>query len=315
MEASAKFGLLRRGGMEPAFSELARLFEVDPKQPQDVQLSAKERREGVRIFEFSFASPVPGRVPGVLLTPDRPGWFPTILFGHWMMEGSPMRNHTEFLEEARVYARAGAICMLLDTPLVRAGVTEDPDMMHGQEPKAALQMAREWRRAIDILVVRKDVDPRRIAYVGHSFSAGVGAKLTAVEKRIQSFVLMANTYSLREFVYDEHNPQMVAFRQKRGEQDIQTYLQQFPWDDSRFFVSHSAPAGVFIQNGRLDAEIPERIVRKSFEYFQEPKRIEFYDAGHELNSAARMDRANWLQDRLQLGTLDMQALGAIPQLH
>jgi uncharacterized protein len=96
---------------------------------------------------------------------------------------------------------------------------------------------------------------------------------------------------------------------------IRNYLQQFPWDDSRFFVNHSAPAGVFIQNGRLDAEIPERIVQKSFELFEEPKRIEFYDAGHELNSAARTDRANWLEGRLQLETLDMQGLSAIKQLH
>ncbi len=35
-----------------------------------------------------------------------------------------MRNHTEFLEEAIVYARAGAVCLLLDTPLVRPGVAE-----------------------------------------------------------------------------------------------------------------------------------------------------------------------------------------------
>jgi hypothetical protein len=98
--------------MKPAFSELAQLFEVDPKQPQDVQLIAKERREGIRIFDFSFASPVSGRVPGLLLTPDQTGQFPVILFGHWMMEGSPMRNHTEFLEEASVYARAGASSLL-----------------------------------------------------------------------------------------------------------------------------------------------------------------------------------------------------------
>jgi pimeloyl-ACP methyl ester carboxylesterase len=311
-------GLLAVGlvasGQQGSFEELARLFAVDPKQPHDVTFSAKWSREGVRVFDFSFASPVSGRVPGLLITPDRPGQFPVVLFGHWMMSGSPMRNHTEFLEEAIVYARAGAICVLLDTPLVREGVTEDPDMMHGQEPKAALQMAREWRRALDILLLRKDVDPKRIAYVGHSFSAGVGAKLVGVEKRIQSFVLMANTYSLREFVYDDQNPGMVAWRKKVGERKIQSYFRQFPWDDSKPFVAHSAPAAVFVQNGRSDIEIPERIVRKSFECFEEPKRIEFYEASHELNSAATADRGKWLQGRLGMERLDLEALSAIRQL-
>jgi cephalosporin-C deacetylase-like acetyl esterase len=225
-----------------------------------------------------------------------------------------MRNRNEFLEEAIVMARAGAICLLLDTPLVRPGVTEDPDPMLGQGPNAALQMAREWRRAIDLMLARQDVDPKRIAYVGHSFSAGVGAKLAGVEKRIQSLLLMANTYSLREYIYDDQNPEMRAEREKLGEDWIQAYFQKFPWDDSAMFVEHSAPAAVFLQNGRLDKPIPERIVRKSFEHFQDPKRLEFYDAGHELSAVARRDRAEWLQQQLNLQNVNFKAVDSIPQL-
>jgi cephalosporin-C deacetylase-like acetyl esterase len=301
-------------GQPATFDELTKLFQNDPKQSQDVKLSATGDRMGVRTFDFSFSSPVSGRVPGVLVMPDRPGRFPVLLFGHWMMAGSPMRNHTEFLEEAIVYARGGVICLLLDSPLVREGVIEDSDPMHGQGPNGALQMAREWRKALDILLLRKDVDPKRVAYVGHSFSAGVGAKLIGVEKRIQSFVLMANMYSLRDYIYDEQNAEMVAMRDKMGEAWIQHYFRQFPWDDSKTFVEHSAPAAVFLQNGRSDSGLPEKIVRKSYEYFNEPKRIEFYNAGHELNSTARVDRASWLQGRLKLKTLDVQALGAIEEL-
>jgi hypothetical protein len=160
-------GLLAVGlpafGQQTPFDEFAKLFEIDPKQLHDAELSATWNREGVKAFDFSFASPVSGRVPGLLVMPDWPGQFPAVLFGHWMMRGSPMRNHTEFLEEAIVYARAGVICVLLDTPLVREGVVDDPDLMNGQEAKGTVQMAREWRRALDILLLRKDVDPKRVA--------------------------------------------------------------------------------------------------------------------------------------------------------
>lgn len=301
-------------GQSPGFDELSRLFQNDSKQPRDLKLLPAEGRPGVRIFHFSLKSPVSGRVPGVLVTPERPGRFPVILFGHGMMAGSPMRNHTEFLEEAIVYARAGALCLLLDTPLVREGVTEDPDFTHGQEPKATLQMVREWRMALDILLARTDVDAARVAYIGHSFSAGVGAKLAGVEKRIQSFVLMANTYSLREFIYDDQNAELKAWRGKVGDAAIQTYLRQFPWDDSLPFAQHAAPSAVFLQNGRSDTDLPESTVRKSFEYFNGPKKLEFYDAGHALNSTARLDRARWLESRLGLKGLDWKALAAIPQL-
>lgn len=295
-------------------NDLVKLFDNDKNQPAEETLARINGRPGVRIFDYSFASPMTGRVPGTLVTPDRFGRFPAILFGHWMMNGSPLKNRNEFLEEAVVFARAGAVCLLLDSPLIRPGVDEDADWMHGQEANAALQMAREWRRALDLLLARPDVNPTRVAYVGHSFNAGVGAKLTAIEKRIQSFVLMANTYSLRDYVYDDQNQEMVDFQKKVGEPRIQAYFAKFPWDDSAWFVQRSAPSAVFVQNGLLDKDIPESAVRKSFVYFQQPKRLEFYHAGHELDSAARTDRAKWLQQRLKLKRVDFRALDSIPQL-
>ena len=44
------------------------------------------------------------------------------------------------------------------------------------------------------------------------------------------------------------------------------------------------------------------------------KRMEFYDAGHALNSAARLDRARWLQKHLGLKKMDETELGEIEQL-
>ena len=299
---------------QESFEEIAKRFENDRNQPVDEEITAIEAQAGVRVFDYSFTSPVDGRVPGLLVTPLGPGPHPLILYSHWMMKGSPLRSHKEFLDEAIVMAKAGSVCLLLDSPLVRPGVKDDPDPERGQGPRAALQMAREWRRAIDRMLARKDIDAARVAFVGHSFGAGVGAKLTGLEKRIQSFVLMANMYSLREYIYDDQNAEMKAEREKLGEEWIQSYFKNFPWDDSKPFVQRSAPAAVFLQNGRADKPIPERIVRRSFSYFQEPKKLEFYDAGHELNGAARRDRAEWLQKRLHLGALDMQALDSIPQL-
>lgn len=300
---------------EPSIDQVIGFFDHSPGQPAQEQLTALTPRSGVRLFDYSFASPVSGRVPGLLVTPDQTGRrFAVVLFGHWMMPGSPLRNRNEFLEEAIVLARGGALCLLLDSPLVRPGVAEDPDPLHGQAAHAGVQMAREWRRALDLLLARPDADPKRVAYVGHSFNAGVGAKLTAVEKRIRSFVLLANTYSLRGLVYDDRNPEMRAMREKLGEESLRAYFERFPFDDSAPFVRHSAPASVFLQNGRLDKDPPERPVRESFALFREPKRLEFYEAGHELNAAARLDRVKWLAARLRLSRVDYQALDSIPPL-
>ena len=69
--------------------DLDKLFENDRNQPGE-EISARiDGRPGVRMFDYSFASPVAGRVPGTLVTPNRPGRFPVILYGHWMMKGLP----------------------------------------------------------------------------------------------------------------------------------------------------------------------------------------------------------------------------------
>ena len=60
-------------GQQPAFDDLAKLFAVDAKQPHEMTLAESGAHDGVRNFDFSFASPVSGRVPGVVLMPDRPG--------------------------------------------------------------------------------------------------------------------------------------------------------------------------------------------------------------------------------------------------
>ena len=75
-----------------------------------------------------------------------------------------------------------------------------------------------------------------------------------------------------------------------------------------------APAAVFLQFGRQDKPITEKMARRYYELFPEPKRISFYDAGHELDAAARRDRAAWLRQRLSLKPIDNRALARIPQL-
>jgi hypothetical protein len=158
------------------------------------------------------------------------------------------------------------------------------------------------------------VDARRVAYVGHSFDAHVGAILAGVEKRIGSFVLMAGAYANEEYVFDPENRQMLELRRRLGDERLRGYFRDYAWDDPAHFVGHSPPAAVFLQFGRRDEPIPEKMARRDFERFGEPRRIAFYDAGHALDAAARRERAEWLAQRLSLRRPDLKALARIPEL-
>ena len=57
------------------------------------------------------------RVPATLVLPPGKGPFAGILFGHWMMPRSPVRNRKEFLEEALLLARSGAASFQTSVPI------------------------------------------------------------------------------------------------------------------------------------------------------------------------------------------------------
>lgn len=300
----------------PTFEELVHQFDYDSKASLDVRVLKREERDGVTITDLSYASPRGGRVPAYLVAPKGKGPFAAVLFGHWMMSGSPFKNRREFLEEAVVLARSGAVSLLIDAPLVRPGFVEEKDEMRAQAQSAAAsrQQIIDFRRGIDLLIGRKDIDPQRIAYVGHSYDAHIGGILSAVEKRIGSFVLMAGGFADEEYVFDADNPEMKKLRERIGDDKIRAFFHQYAYDDPVHFVGHSAPAAVFLQFGKEDKPIPERWARRYFDLFSEPKKIAFYEAGHALNKEARLERDEWLAERLSLRPIDKAALARIPDL-
>ena len=300
----------------PRLEDLARQFDYDSKAPLDVREVGRERRDGVTVIDLTYRSPLGGRVPAYLVLPKGRGPFPAILYGHWMMPGSPLKNRREFLEEAVVMARSGAASLLIDAPLVRPGYVLEKDEMRAaaQSSETSRQQVIDFRRGIDLLSASPGIRNNAIAYVGHSYDAHVGAILSGVEKRIKSFVLMAGGFADEEYVFDPDNPEMVKLRQRVGDDAIRAYFRKYAWDDPINFIGHSAPAAVFLQFGRQDKPITEKMARRYLELFAEPKRMSFYDAGHALDAAARRDRAEWLRQRLSLKPIDRDALVRIPEL-
>ena len=268
------------------------------------------------VIDVRYPSATTDEVPAYLVVPQAQGPFPLVLFGHWMMEGSPLRNRREFLDEAIVLARSGAMSFLVDAPQVRPGYPTASDEMNALELEshASRQQVKDLRRALDLLVGRDDVDSTRIAYVGHSFHAHVGSILAAVDKRIGAFVLMAGAYSDEEYVFDSSNAAMVAYRKKLGDEPLRRFFATHRWDDPAYFVERSGPAAVYLQFGSRDEAIPERLARRYHAAFERPKEIAFYDAGHALDAAARRARATWLTRRLGVKVPDTAALDRIPPL-
>jgi len=296
-----------------SYEQRVHRFDYDPKTPLEIQDAGSQNRDGIQVQTLSYVSLKGGRVPAYLVVPPGKGPFAAIIYAHWAMNGSSMRNRTEFLDEALVMARAGVVSLLIDAPYARPGFVQSPDPLGPQETEVMFQQIMDVRRGVDLLISRSDVDPNRIAFVGHSFDAQVGGVLSGVEKRIKDYVLMCGVLAVADEVMS-NDEGMVATRAKLGDENIRNYLATYDWLDPVHYISHAAPSALFLQHAKTDGISGAGPAEHFFAIASQPKTLKLYDAPHALNAEARHDRVEWLQKELHLKSVDYKALDKLPEL-
>jgi dienelactone hydrolase len=304
---------------KPSYPDLLPRFDYDSHAALEMRETDVQMRDRVRLIELNYAGASGDRVPAYLLIPPGGGPFPAIIWGHWLKKDSPLANKDEFLEEALVLAHSGVVSLLIDAPQVRhewVDVKSDAGPMEEvkQQSEATVHQVTDLRRGIDLLYGRPDVDRKRIAYVGHSWDAHVGAILAGVETRITAYVLMASGYSDQEEAFASKDPQRVAQIKQVGEDNVREFYREYAWDDPVYFLGHTDRESIFLQFASGDPISKETAQKYLDRFSSKDKKMEFYNAGHALNAAARLDRDRWLQKHLGSKKIDEKALEDIPQL-
>jgi dienelactone hydrolase len=292
-------------------ADLLRHFEYDRKAPLDIQEVGVERRGDVAIHDISYASPKGGRVPAYLVVPSGKGPSAAIIWGHWYWQNSEFCNRKEFLTEAVALAPSGVISLLVDGPIARPGFVEDKDPLSDREAADLVQEIIDVRRGADLLLARPDVDPKRLAYVGHSYHAEVGGFLSGIDKRFKAFVLMAG--SLSDEV-DSKSKEYQDERQKIGPEKFDAFQAKYLWLNPGKYVSHAAPAAVFLQYASQEDYLNPARDREYAAVVSEPKRFKLYDAPHALNAEARRDRIAFLAEQLNFRPPSQSVIAKIPDL-
>lgn len=286
-------------------------LDYDHKAPLDIQEAGVEHRGDVAVHDISYASPKGGRVPAYLVVPAGKGPFAAVIWGHWYWGNSPMRNRREFLDEAVALAPAGVVSLLTDGPIARPGHVEDKADLSEQQVTDLIQQIIDMRRGADLLLARTDVDSKRLAYVGHSYNATVGAFLSGIDKRFKAFVLMAGGLSDE---VDMKSKEYQDYRQKVGAEKFDAFQAKYGWLDPGKFVSHAAPAFVFLQYAAQEKFLNPERAREYAAIVSSPKRLKLYDAPHALNAEARRDRIAFLTEQLQIRPLAPAVVAGIPDL-
>jgi cephalosporin-C deacetylase-like acetyl esterase len=292
-------------------SEMLRHFAYDQKAPLDIKEADVARRGQVAIHDISYASPKGGRVPAYLVVPGRKGPFAAVIWGHWYMPGSEFLNRKEFLDEAVMLAGSGVVSLLTDGPIARPGYVRDPDPLGDLQIQQRVQAILDMRRGADLLLARSDVDPKRLAYVGHSYNASTGAFLAGIDRCFKAFVLMAGNLSDE---VDMKSKEFQDFRKQVGPEKFDAFYAKYAWADQGKYVAHAAPASVFLQYATKEDFLTPARAREYFAIVSEPKIFKLYEAPHALNAEARRDRVAFLVKELALKAPDPAAIARVPEL-
>jgi len=288
------------------------LFDYDAKAPLDIHDKIIEEFDGGSLHDMTYVSPKGGPVAAYLVVPKGKGPFAAVLFGHW---GNGTR--TEFIPEAKLYARAGAVSLLPDYPWDRPQPWHKTPN-HYDKPELdreiEIQAVLELRRGIDLLLARPDVDPKRLAYVGHSYGAQWGSILSAVDKRMKTSVLMAGVAEIGDIFLRGNDPGIIELRKSRPPGQFERYAQIAGEIDALHFVGHAAPIPLLFQFANFEQLFDKTSMEHYATTATDPKKVLYYDAGHDLNDPqALQDRYDWLAKYIDLRRLPIVSSSA-PQV-
>jgi len=219
-----------------------------------------------------------------VVTPEGPASGPGVMFLHWFDE-APNANRSQYLEEARELATRGVISVLpqLAFPWQSAPTDTERDLSRIEDEVEFL------RRAHRLLIDNPDVDPSRIAVVGHDFGAMYGA-------------LVLETIAARCAVLVAPTPRWSDW-----------FLRFWPITSDRFDYMRAlsrvdpivaipgAGCPLLFQFGSGDFYIAPMTGSELFETAIDPKQILTYDIGHAMDlEQVESDRVAFLIDHLGL---------------
>jgi cephalosporin-C deacetylase-like acetyl esterase len=270
----------------PPFSERVHLFDYTP-EPLTITEVGVQHRLFADVHDITYAAPggTPASAYLVVPTRARPP-YAAVLFGHWLGPGS---SRAEFLSEALGLARKGVVSLLPqgDFPWFVDPVGNEQDTANITAEVIKL------RRGLDLLTARSDVDPSRIAFVGHDYGAMAGSIVSAVDSRVSAEILMAPDATY----FNWFNKYWIGY--EGAQADAYSALLA-PYDPIEY-VGHAPAGGVLFQFSAHDQYVTPAVRDALLAAASEPKSAQiFSNAGHHLNNAARRARDAWLASKLGL---------------
>lgn len=264
-------------------------FNYDINMPLRLREIGEHAADGYVQGLFTYDSPFGYRRIAELIRPEGDAVCAAILYVHWYEPESRHSNRTQFVDEAIEMAKRGAASLLIET------MWSDLDWFYKRtqdnDYENSIRQTIELRQAMDILLAQPGIDTERFAYVGHDFGGMYGVLAGSIDPRPRSYVVMASTPRFSDWY---------LYYPKLEGDAREAFIARMSELDPIEHVAELAPAPIFFQFAHEDFHVPKERAHAFFDAAREPKRIGWYDGGHELDAVARSERMAWLSEQLGL---------------
>jgi pimeloyl-ACP methyl ester carboxylesterase len=209
-----------------------------------------------------------------------------ILFMHWFAPGTVGADRTEYLADAVGLAERGTVSFL-----PQGGFPWQADPVGTKaDARAIRRQLAVFRSLLHRLANRADVDPARVAVVGHDYGAMYAALLARTDRHVHAAVLETPDATWENWFLKF----WLGFEGDQAIQYAATFGGLEPVD-----AIHGLGDRIYLQFGDDDFFIPEE-VRTAFAASDPGAKVSVYAAAHELNTDATADRLAWLETELSL---------------
>jgi dienelactone hydrolase len=269
----------------PTF-DLARIGSPGPAP--SISVVGEQTISGVAIKDVTLARPDGTASEAYLVEPAEAtaAPHPAILWFHWLEGGSPTSNRTEFLEEARGLAARGVVSLLVQGtfPWNERPTSIEHDMAAVEDD------VRMLRSGLDLLTARADVDPDRVALVGHDFGGMYSSVVFGSDARAKALVMMAPTarwgdWFLRYWSIPDPESDYLAAMEP---------LDPVTW------LARAVGRPILLQFASDDQYVPADVAAEIASAAGPGADARTYATDHEMDEATRADRDAWLARQLGL---------------
>jgi len=244
-------------------------YEYDKQLPLQDSLKLLKDSAGYKLFYVTFNSIHNKKVTGLLTVPtENTKPVPVVILLH----GKGDRKTVDYIEYGnKILFESGYAVLRIDVSNHGDRIENDYDFDFKGETRywtrdIISQTVFDLRRAVDFISTRKELDPKKIGFLGISLGGITGTIFCSVEKRVQVPVIVLAGGQMN-----------LMFGKQALSSDTKNYLSII---EPINFVEKIAPRPLLMINAENDDIIPPLMSKLLYKKANQPKQIIWYSSKH-----------------------------------